>query len=314
MNLTFVDTLNQLYLNISKMNYTNTSNYYLNKYPLHNLTHQLENIDPLILQFVLIYVLGYIIGFTFGKSKNVYSSKTAIMTQTDDSDSDDTDDDTDDDSDDTDDDSDDTDDDSDDDTDDDSDDTDDDSDDETDDSDDDDSDDESDEDDGDSEQYIDDNSDDELESIDDSDSESENVIPDAPIGWSGPFYGFYLWREKELKDVLETSYYSNFDEAVNVVNEISDTILSKWPNSCLGITKDKVNSKYPYRIRLGLGGTPIYLKNSKSWLYSWVKGNCKIETTDNVSDSITSTNSNSGKWIRAVKDVNAIYKFTRLDK
>ena len=158
---------------------------------------------------------------------------------------------------------------------------------------------------------------------DETDTDSENYIengiivdsciPSAPNGWSGPFYGFYLWKEKELKEFIDIVHYADFYEAVKVVNDIEKTIISKWPNSCLGITKDKVNSKYPYRIRLGLGGTPIYLKNSSSWLYSWVKGNCKLEDTKDVTESITSTNTNSNKWARIEKDNNTIYKFTRLN-
>ena len=95
---------------------------------------------------------------------------------------------------------------------------------------------------------------------------------------------------------------------------MSDTILSKWPDSCLGITKDKVNSKFPYRIRLGFGGTPIYLDNSESWLYSWVKGICEIERTDDINESITNNNTSSNTWIRTVKDSNNIYKFSRITR
>lgn len=151
-----------------------------------------------------------------------------------------------------------------------------------------------------------------FEEKDDLEEELDDVV--VPDNWSGPFYGFYLWKEHILKKekLLDSVSYSNFEDAVDVVDSISDIVKRKWPDSCIGITKDKIGSRKPYRIRLGYGGTPIYKENSESWLYSWVKGDCSVEETDDTSSSITVHNKSSDKWTRRDKYNNNNYRFLRV--
>jgi hypothetical protein len=150
-----------------------------------------------------------------------------------------------------------------------------------------------------------------LEEEDNLEEELDDVL--VPSDWSGPFYGFYLWKEQILKKekLVDSVSYSNFEDAVDVVDSISDIVKRKWPDSCIGITKDKIGSRKPYRIRLGYGGTPIYKENSESWLYSWVKGDCIVEETDDTSSSITLHNKSSDKWTRRDKYSNNNFRFLR---
>ena len=86
--------------------------------------------------------------------------------------------------------------------------------------------------------------------------QDEDDVPDAPDGWSGPFNGFYLWKNVEGKKT-----YKTFQEAIEAAESNEDA---------LGVTKTPSGA---YSVRRGEGGQPY--PSSKGEV-SWMKGDATV--------------------------------------
>jgi len=98
--------------------------------------------------------------------------------------------------------------------------------------------------------------------------------PPAPEGWSGPFVGYYLWKNANNRRVL----FDSFDDAVVAAEKNDD---------CCGITRTTTGK---YSLRAMKGGEPIGNGPDKVEV-SWVIGvmsvpTCKITPHHSRSQSL----------------------------
>ena len=98
----------------------------------------------------------------------------------------------------------------------------------------------------------------------------EEDVPEAPQGWSGPFNGFYLWKNVEGKKT-----YKTFQEAISV---------AEANNEALGVTKTPSGV---YSVRRGEGGQPYPSAKGET---SWMKGEATVTV---VTPSSTKKNNNT---------------------
>jgi len=101
----------------------------------------------------------------------------------------------------------------------------------------------------------------------------EDDVPDAPSDWSGPFNGFYLWKNVEGKKT-----YKTFQEAIEAAESNEEA---------LGVTKTPSGV---YSVRKGEGGQPY--PSSKGEV-SWMKGEATITTVTPVAPKTKMNKANS---------------------
>ena len=127
--------------------------------------------------------------------------------------------------------------------------------------------------------------------LDDSD------MPEAPDGWSGPFQGYYLF-----KNAAGRATYKSFADAATAADKLDD---------CLGITKTPQGH---YSLRKMDGGHP--LPTDKYPAVSWVKGDVEVtkmevSTTTKKSEPVVETDASPDvdadvdAYVDAVADADA---------